>query len=98
MVRVVLPYHLRVLAQVAQEAQVEVPPPVTVAGVLGALEERYPMLRGTIREHGSLNRRKFLRYFAAGEDISFEPTDKPLPETVASGKEPLMVVGSIAGG
>jgi len=98
MVRVVLPHHLRNLAQVGQEVSLEVAGPVSVASVLGALEAKYPMLKGTIREHETLKRRAFLRFFACGEDISLEPADRPLPESIASGNEPLLVIGAIAGG
>ena len=97
-IRVVLPFHLRNLAQVGSEVQLEVPAPVTQRAVLDALEARYPMLRGTIREHGTLQRRAFLRFFACEEDLSHEPPDAPLPEAVASGKEPFVVLGAIAGG
>ena len=97
-IRVVLPFHLRNLAQVGGEVQVEVAAPVTQRAVLDALEARYPMLRGTIREHGTLQRRAFLRFFACEEDLSHEPPDAPLPEAVASGKEPFVVLGAIAGG
>jgi hypothetical protein len=98
MVRVILPTHLRNLAQVGSEVALEVMPPVTQRSVLDALEERYPMLRGTIRDHGTLQRRAFLRYFACEEDISHEPPDALLPAEVASGKEPFIVIGAIAGG
>jgi hypothetical protein len=98
MVRIVLPYHLRNLAQVGQEVQVRVVGPVSVGSALTALEEAYPVLKGTIRDHGTLARRPFLRFFASGEDISLEPTDSPLPEAIANGSEPLLVVGAIAGG
>jgi hypothetical protein len=98
MVRVILPYHLRKLAQVGQEIQVEVTPPVCVTSILEAVEAAYPVLRGTIREHGNLKRRAFLRFFASGEDISFDPVDKALPATIANGQDPLMVIGAIAGG
>lgn len=97
-VRVVLPYHLRNLAQVGAEARLEVGAPVTVRSVLDALEARYPMLRGTIREYETGKRRAFLRFFACQEDWSHEPVDKPLPEAVASGSEPLLILGAIAGG
>src|SRR5436305_1840015 len=97
-VRVTLPFHLRNIAQVGEEVQVGVEPPVTVRAVLDALEARYPVLRGTIRDHGSLARRPFLRFFAGQEDLSLEPPDTPLPESVASGKEPFMIIGAIAGG
>lgn len=98
MVRVQIPYHLRNLANVGSEVKLEVSAPVTVARILDALEAEYPMLRGTIREHASKQRRAYLRYFACQEDISFEPTDAPLPAAVAEGREPLIVMGAIAGG
>lgn len=97
-IRVRLPAHLRNLAQVADEVSVEVAGMPTVAAVLDELEERYPVLRGTIREHGSLQRRAFVRFFAGEEDISHAPQDQPLPDAVAAGKEPFMVVGAMAGG
>jgi sulfur-carrier protein len=97
-IRVVLPTHLRRLAQVEGEVQLEVDGPVTQAAVLDALEARYPTLRGTIRDHGTLNRRPFVRYFACEEDLSHEPPDAPLPEAVAAGREPFIVVGAMAGG
>ena len=98
MIRIVLPFHLRTLAQVGSEVTLEVASPVTQRSVLNALEARYPMLRGTIRDHITLERRAFLRFFACEEDLSHEPPDAPLPEAVASGKEPLIVIGAIAGG
>ena len=98
MIRVLLPFHLRNLAQVSGEVLLEVPRPVTQRALLDALEERYPMLRGTIRDHGTLQRRSFLRFFVCQEDWSHEPVDAPLPEAVATGKEPLLVIGAIAGG
>ena len=97
-IRVQLPYHLRNLAQVGNEITLEVPPPVSVASVLDALEARYPMLRGTIRDHGTLRRRPFLRFFACQEDLSLNPMDNPLPAAVAEGREPFLVIGAIAGG
>jgi len=97
-IRVILPQHLRTLAHVGSEVQVEVEGPSTVRSVLDALEARYPMLRGTIRDHVTLQRRPFLRFFACEEDLSHESTDSPLPEAVASGKEPLLIIGAIAGG
>jgi molybdopterin synthase sulfur carrier subunit len=97
-VRVAIPYHLRTLAQVAGEVEVAVDGPVTLRSVLDALEVRYPMLRGTIRDHVSLNRRPFIRYFACERDLSTSNPNEPLPEAVAGGKEPLLVVGAIAGG
>ena len=98
MVQVMLPYHLRTLAQVQGEVTLEVAGLVTVRSVLDALEARYPMLVGTIREHVTQKRRPFLRFFACGEDLSHDPADEPLPAAVAEGKEPLMIVGAIAGG
>lgn len=98
MVRVQLPYHLRNLAGVGSEVSLDVAEPITIARVLDALEAAYPMLRGTIREHASRQRRAYLRYFACQEDISFAPTDAPLPAAVAEGREPLIVMGAIAGG
>jgi len=98
MIRLVLPYHLRNLAHVGTEVILEVEGPITQRSVLDALEARYPMLRGTIRDHGTLQRRPFLRFFACEQDLSNEPPDAPLPEPVASGKEPLIVIGAIAGG
>jgi len=98
MIRVELPQHLRTLAHVGREVQLEVEGPVTLRSVLDALEARYPMLRGTIREHGTQQRRAFLRFFACEEDLSHEPPDSPLPDAVASGKEPFLIIGAIAGG
>jgi hypothetical protein len=98
MIRVELPYHLRTLAQVSGPVTLEVEAPVTLRRVLDALEERYPVLRGTIRDHDTQQRRAFLRFFACEEDLSHEPVDQPLPEAVATGNEPLIVVGAIAGG
>ena len=98
MIRVVLPQHLRTLAHVGPEVQIEVEGAVTIRSVLDAIEARYPMLQGTIRDHGTLQRRAFLRFFACEEDLSLDPPDKPLPEAVVSGKEPFLVIGAIAGG
>ena len=98
MIRVALPYHLRNLAHVDDEVQLEVEGQVTQRSVLDALEARYPMLRGTIREHVTGQRRPFLRFFACAEDLSHESPDAPLPEAVATGAEPFLVVGAIAGG
>jgi hypothetical protein len=98
MIRVVLPHHLRTLAHVGKEVELQVNGSATLSSVLDALEAQYPMLRGTIRDHGTLQRRPFLRYFACGEDLSHEPPDAPLPEAVATGAEPLRVVGAMAGG
>lgn len=98
MIRVILPYHLRNLAHVGEEVALDVNGAVTQRSVLDALEARYPMLAGTIRDHVTLQRRPFLRFFACEEDLSHEPPDAPLPEAVASGKEPFIVIGAIAGG
>ena len=98
MIRVELPQHLRTLAHVGREVQLEVEGPVTQRSVLDALEARYPMLRGTIRDQVTQQRRAFLRFFACQEDFSHEPPDSPLPDAVASGKEPFLIVGAIAGG
>ena len=98
MIRIVLPYHLRTLARVDAEVAVDVRGPATLRSTLDALEARYPMLVGTIRDHATLERRPFLRFFACGEDLSHEPSEAPLPAAVASGAEPLLVVGAIAGG
>ena len=98
MIRVVLPYHLRTLAHVGAEVQVNVEGPATQRSVLDALEASYPMLRGTIRDHVSLKRRPMLRFFACEEDLSHDPPDDPLPEAVASGKEAFWIVAAIAGG
>jgi len=98
MIRIELPAHLRTLARVDREVQLDVPAPVTQRSVLDALETSYPMLRGTIRDHVTLKRRPFLRFFACEQDLSHEPPDDPLPDAVASGAEPYLVVGAIAGG
>ena len=98
MIRVVLPYHLRNLAHVGSEVRLDVAAPVTIASVLDALETRYPMLCGTIRDHSTKERRAFLRFFACEQDLSHDPPDMPLPDEVISGKEPFLVIGAIAGG
>ena len=98
MIRVELPAHLRTLAHVSGEVELEVEGQATQRSVLDALEARYPVLRGTIRDHLTHERRPFLRFFACEEDLSLEPPDAPLPETVSSGKEPLLIIGAIAGG
>jgi len=98
MIRIVLPYHLRTLAHVGNEVTLEVSPPITQRSVLDALEARYPMLRGAIRDHVTQQRRPFLRFFACQEDMTHESPDAPLPDAVASGKEPFIVIGAIAGG
>ena len=98
MIRVVLPYHLRTLAKVGSEVQVDVAGPATQRSVLDALEARYPVLCGTIRDHVTQQRRPMLRFFACEEDLSHESPDAPLPDAVASGAEPFFVIGAIAGG
>ena len=98
MIRVVLPAHLRMLAHVNGEVKLDVQEPVTQRSVFDALEARYPMLSGTIRDQRTLRRRAFLRLFACEQDLSHEPPDAPLPDAVATGKEPLLVVGAMAGG
>ena len=98
MIRVIIPPHLRTLAHVDGEVQLEVTGPVTVRSVLDALEARYPALRGTIRDHGTLQRRAFLRFFACEQDLSHDSPDAPLPDAAASGKEPFIVLGAITGG
>ena len=98
MIRVVLPHHLRTLASVGKEVELQVEGLVTQRSVLDALEAQYPVLRGTIRDHATQQRRPFIRYFACGRDFSHEPPDAPLPDAVASGAERFMVVGAMAGG
>jgi hypothetical protein len=98
MIRVALPFHLRTLARVNGEVELAVDGPVTQGSVLNALEAKYPMLCGTIRDHVTLKRRPFVRFFACSEDLSHEPPDSPLPEAVANGAEPYMIIGAIAGG
>src|ERR1700694_4169170 len=98
MIRVTIPQHLRTLAHVGYEVQLDVEAPVTQRSVLDALEARYPMLRGTIRDQVTQQRRPFLRFFACEEDLSHQPPDAPLPEAVASGTEPFIIIGAIAGG
>lgn len=98
MIRVLLPVHLRTLAGVPGEVSLEVKPPVTLGAVLDAIEAAYPVLRGSIRDHGTLKRRPFVRFFASEADLSLEPPDTPLPEAVRNGSEPFLVIGAIAGG
>ena len=98
MIRVVLPFHLRNLAQVDDEVALEVTSTVTVSTILDALEARHPALRGTIRDHGTLKRRPFIRFFACKEDFSLEPPETQLPEAVVNGTEPFLIVGAMAGG
>ena len=97
-IQIMLPAHLRTLARVGGDVSIEVEGPVTLRSALDALESRYPMLRGTIRDHATLQRRPFLRFFACQEDLTHESPDAPLPDAVVSGKEPLMIIGAIAGG
>lgn len=98
MIRIVLPAHLRTLARVSGEITLDVTSPMTVGTVLDALEARYPMLRGTIRDHATRRRRPFIRFFACEQDLSHESPDAPLPAAVVSGVEPLLIVGAMAGG
>ena len=98
MIRVVLPFHLRTLARVEGEVRIEVASPITIRSVLDALEARHPALCGTIRDHGTLQRRPFIRFFACKEDLSLDPPDTPLPAAVMDGAEPFFIVGAMAGG
>jgi hypothetical protein len=98
MIRVVLPFHLRNLAGVNGEVELDVAAPVTIRTVLDAVEARYPVLRGTIRDHGTLKRRPFVRFFACKEDLSLEPPDTKLPEAINNGAEPFLIIGAMAGG
>ncbi len=98
MIRVILPQHLRTLARVGSEIEVQVGRPATIAAVLDAIEAVHPVLRGTIRDDGTLKRRPFVRFFACEQDLSHEPPDAPLPDAVATGAEPFLIVGAIAGG
>lgn len=98
MIRVILPQHLQVLAHCPREVQLEVPPPVSARSILDALEQRYPTLRGTVREHVTLKRRPLVRFFVCEEDISQDPPENPVPEKVAAGEEPFYIIGAIAGG
>jgi molybdopterin converting factor small subunit len=98
MIRVVLPAHLRTLARVDGEVQLEIEGQITLGSVLDALEARYPMLQGTIRDHGTLKRRPYVRFFACEQDLSFDPPEAPLPDAVVNAKEPFLVIGAMAGG
>lgn len=98
MIQVILPAHLRNLARIDGEVTLDLAGPVTMRAILDAIEARYPMLEGTIRDHVTQQRRPFLRFFACGEDLSHEPPDTPVPDAVLSGKEPFMIIGAIAGG
>ena len=97
-IRVVIPYHLRTLANVSGEVSLEVPSPVTIGAIIDTLENRWPMLRGTIRDHGAHKRRALVRFFACSEDLSHETLDTPVPADVLNGKEPFIILGAIAGG
>jgi len=98
MIRIVLPHHLRTLARVSDEVQLELNGSATIRSVLDALEAKYPMLQGTIRDHGTLKRRPMVRFFVGGEDLSHESPDTPLPDAIANGREPFFIMGAIAGG
>ena len=98
MIRVVLPFHLRNLARVEGDVQLEVAQPVTVRAILDALETKYPVLQGTVRDHGTMKRRPFIRFFACKEDLSNDPPDTPLPDAITTGTEPFLIVGAMAGG
>jgi len=98
MIRIVLPHHLRTLARVSDEVQLELNGLATIRSVLDALEAKYPMLQGTIRDHGTLKRRPMVRFFVGGEDLSHESPDTPLPDAIANGREPFFIMGAIAGG
>jgi molybdopterin synthase sulfur carrier subunit len=98
MIRVQLPFHLRNLARADGEVEIEVMPPVTICAVVDALEEKFPVLRGTLRDHDTLKRRPFIRFFACKEDLSLEPPETVLPDEIVSGKEPFLIVGAMAGG
>jgi hypothetical protein len=98
MIRIILPRHLRTLAHVGKEVELQVEGPVTQRSLLDTLEAQYPMLRGTIRDHATQQRRAFVRFFACGQDLSHEPPDAPLPDAVATGAEPFLVIGAMAGG
>jgi molybdopterin synthase sulfur carrier subunit len=98
MIHVVLPAHLRIHARVSGDVLLEIAPPVTQRAILDALEARYPVLAGTLRDHVTQQRRPFVRFFACGEDLSHDPPDKPLPDAIANGAEPFLIVGAIAGG
>ena len=98
MIRVVLPHHLRTLARVTDEVQLEINGSATVGSVIDALEAKYPMLHGTIRDHGTRKRRPMVRFFVCGEDLSLEPPETGLPKAIADGSEPFFIIGAIAGG
>ena len=98
MIRVIIPYHLKTLAAITGEVELDVPAPFTLRSTLDALESRYPMLRGTIRDHTTGKRRDFIRFYACEQDFSNDPPDTPLPEKIATGTEPFLVIGAIAGG
>jgi sulfur-carrier protein len=97
-IRVQLPFHLRNLARVEGEIRVEVPEPITIGSTISAIEAKYPMLRGTIRDHDTQKRRPFIRFFACKEDLSLEPAETPLPQVIVKGEEPFLIIGAMAGG
>jgi hypothetical protein len=98
MIRVVLPHHLRTLARVGSEVELDVDPPITQRRIIDSVETKYPMLRGTIRDHSTQQRRPLVRFFVCGEDVSHDPPDSPLPDAIAKGAEPFLIMGAIAGG
>ena len=98
MIRVVLPHHLRTLARVGSEVELDIDPPITQRRIIDTLEANYPMLRGTIRDHSTQRRRALVRFFVCGEDVSHDPPDTPLPDAIAKGAEPFFIMGAIAGG
>jgi hypothetical protein len=98
MIRVVLPHHLRTLARVGSDVELDIDPPITQGRIIDTLEANYPMLRGTIRDHSTQQRRPLVRFFVCGEDVSHDPPDSPLPDAIAKGAEPFFIMGAIAGG
>ena len=98
MIRVIVPYHLKTLAQITGEVQLDVPAPITLGAVLDALESRYPMLRGTVRDRVTGKHRDFIRFYACEQDLSNDPPDTPLPDAITNGSEPFLIIGAIAGG
>ena len=98
MIRVILPHHLRTLAGIGSEVELDIAPPVTAGAIIDALETKYPMLRGTIRDYATLKRRPLVRFFVCGEDASHDPPDTPLPDAISRGAEPFFIMGAIAGG
>jgi hypothetical protein len=98
MIRIAIPFHLRTLAKVSGELQLDVPAPVTIDAILTAIEEKYPVLQGTIRDHTTRKRRPFIRFYANEQDLSNDPTNLPMPEEIVTGRQPFLIVGAIAGG